>query len=69
MLKGKKVRKKPFPVASDYLEITKELINKHQSVTLCIDIMNINCLAYLTTVSRKILYRTTKNLINNNVQA
>ena len=62
MLKGKTVRKKPFPVATDYLEIPKELINNHQDVTLCIDIMYINGLAFLTTVSRKILYRITEVL-------
>jgi hypothetical protein len=62
MIKGKTVRKKPLPVASDYIEIPKELIDNHHEVTLCIDIMKINGLAFLTTVSRKILYRTTEYL-------
>jgi hypothetical protein len=68
-LKGKTVRKKPLPVASNYIEIPKELINNHHDVTLCIDIMNINGLAFLTTISRKIMYRTAEFLPNQSVQA
>jgi hypothetical protein len=54
-------------VASDYLEIPKELINNHQEVTLSMDIMNINGLAFPTTASRKILHRTTNYSPRNNV--
>ena len=68
-LKGKTVRKKPLPVASNYIEIPKELNNNHQDVTLCIDIMNINGLAFLATISRKIVYRTAEFIPNQSVQA
>ena len=68
-LKGESLRKKPLPVVSDYIEIPKELINIHHEVTLCIDIMHVNGLAFLTTVSRKIMYRTTEFLPNQSVQA
>jgi hypothetical protein len=55
-------------VASDYIEVPKELIDNHHEVTRCIDIIKINGLAFLTTVSRK-MYRTTDYLPSNNVQA
>jgi hypothetical protein len=60
ILKGKMFRSKPLPVSSDYIEILKELINNHQEVTLCVDIMKINVLSFLTTISSKIMYSTTE---------
>ena len=68
MLKGKTVRHKPLPVSSDYVEVPKELINNHQNVTLCVDIMNINGLSFLTTISRKIMYRTTEFIPSQSVK-
>jgi hypothetical protein len=68
MLKGKTVRHKPLPVSSDYVEVPKELINNHQNVTLCVDIMNINGLSFFTTVSRKIMYRTTEFIPSQSVK-
>jgi hypothetical protein len=69
MLKEKTVRKKPLPVASDYIEIPKDLIKNHHETTLCIDMMKINGLSFLTTIPRKIMYRTPEYLQGNNVQA
>jgi hypothetical protein len=57
-LKGKTTRTKPLPVISDYVEIPAELIAAQHQVTLCIDTMKINGLAFLTTISRNIQYRT-----------
>jgi hypothetical protein len=68
MLKGKTVRHKPLPVSSDYVEVPKELINNHQNVTLCVDIMNINGLSFLSTISRKIMYRTTEFIPSQSVK-
>jgi hypothetical protein len=68
MLKGKTVRHKPLPVSSDYVEVPKELINNHQNVTLCFDIMNINRLSFFTTVSRKVMYRTTEFIPSQSVK-
>ena len=63
-LKGKTVRKKPNPVVSNYIEIPKDLISNHHEVTLCIDTMHINGLAFLATISRRIMYRTAEYLTN-----
>jgi hypothetical protein len=38
-IKGKTARLKPYPVISVYIEIPSELIDKQQSLTLCIDTM------------------------------
>ena len=57
-LKGKTTRQKPGPVVSDYIEVPRELIKHHYNKTLCIDGMKINCITFLTIISRSIMYRT-----------
>ena len=57
-IKGKTTRRKPAPVVSDYIEIPKELISAQREVTLCMDAMKVNGLAFLTTVCRNLQYRT-----------
>jgi hypothetical protein len=68
-LKGKTTRKKPVPVVSDYIEILRDLIQAQQDVILCMDTMQINGLYFLTTVSRKIMYRTTEWVPNKTAKA
>jgi hypothetical protein len=63
-LKGKTVRRKPAPVISNIIQIPRELSTYHQSVTLCIDILHTNGMAFLTTVSRRIMYQTAEFLLN-----
>ena len=57
-LKGKSVRTKPVPVVTDYVSVPKALMKKHRNVELCADIMFIQGLPFLTTISKKIKYRT-----------
>ena len=61
-LKGKTVRTKPTPVIKDYIDIPKELVIKHENVELAIDLMFINQMPFLTTISKHIMYRTTQPL-------
>jgi pyruvate formate-lyase activating enzyme-like uncharacterized protein len=68
-LKGKTVGTKPATVVSNYIEIPKEIIKNHQKVTLCIDTMNINGLTFLTTVSRRILYKTAEFIPDQTMQS
>jgi hypothetical protein len=63
-IKGKTTRSKPNPVISDYIEIPSELIDKQQNVTLCIDTMFVNGVAFLTTILRNIMYRTAEAIKN-----
>jgi len=57
-LKGKTTRMKPSPVIEDFIEIPSELIEKQRNVVLCIDVLKINGIPFLSSVSRNILYRT-----------
>ena len=57
-IKGKTVRNRPTPVVKDYINIPKELMMKHEDITLCIDILYINEMPFLATISRNIKYRT-----------
>jgi hypothetical protein len=57
-IKGKTTRRKPAPVVNDYVEIPNELIATQRNVTLCMDGMKVNGVAFLTTVSINLQYRT-----------
>jgi hypothetical protein len=63
-LKGKTTRRKPLLIAQDYIEIPTEFTIKQKDVTLCIDGVKVNGLAFLTTVSKNICYRTSQFVIN-----
>ena len=57
-MKGKTTRKKPTPVKRDEIEIPKELIEKNQDITLCMDILFINGMPMLTSIDRVIRFRS-----------
>ena len=57
-VKGKTTRRKPAPVVSDNIKIPRELVKAQQEVELCIDTMFINGMPYLTSISKRIMYRT-----------
>ena len=57
-IKGKSVRKKPKVVVNDYIEIPRGLIKAHQGIILCADIMFINEVAFLVTMSKHIRFIT-----------
>jgi hypothetical protein len=62
-LKGKTVRITPTPVATDYVQILKEIMSLNRNVTLAIDIMFVNGLPFLVSISRKIKFTTVGYLI------
>ncbi len=57
-MKGKVTRQKPTPVVEDIIEIPQELRMTQMNVTLCVDVMHVNSLTFLTTISRKLYYRS-----------
>jgi hypothetical protein len=67
VIKGKTTHHRPNPVVADYLDIPEELLVCQQNVTLCIDTVYVNKLAFFTTVSRHIQYRTATWLDQDNV--
>jgi hypothetical protein len=56
------VRKKPERVQGDKLMIPKDFYKLHHFVTLTADIMYVNGVAFLTTLSRKISLRTVEHI-------
>ena len=62
ILKGKAVRTKPIPVINDYVEIPKELKEIHKNIELCVDIMYIQGIMFLVTISRKIKFITIQSI-------
>ena len=57
-IKGKSVRKKPKVVVNDYIEIPKDLIKAHKGIVLCADIMFIDQVGFLVTMSKYIKFIT-----------
>jgi hypothetical protein len=68
-LKGKTTRRKPIPVAYDYIKIPIKLTTKQQDMILCIDSIKVNGLTFLTTVSKNICYRTAQFVIDKSVNS
>jgi len=61
-IRGKTVRKKPERVQGDIIQIPKDFYKLHRFVTLTADIMYVNGVPFLTTLSRKINMRTAEHI-------
>jgi hypothetical protein len=57
-LKGKTVRQNGEQVRPEYEDIPKHIMERHQDVTTCIDLMCINKMPFLATISRHIKFGT-----------
>jgi hypothetical protein len=57
-LKGKTTHKKPDIVTGDYTNLPTGIIEKYRTVTLAFDIMFVNKVAFLVTLSRNIRFGT-----------
>ena len=68
LLKGKTVCTRMSETRQDIVQIPKELIKTHKRVDLCIDIMKVCGLGFLTTISKHLMYRTAFWLANKKVQ-
>ena len=53
----------------DNVEIPKELVNQHEEIELAIDIMFVNNIPFLTTISKHIMYRTAQPLPSKEAKA
>ncbi len=56
-LKGKATRRKPTPSVTEQVEVPPDLY-PDEKVALCLDIMSVNKIPFLSTISKKIHYRT-----------
>ena len=61
-LKGKTTRKKPIQVKESFIPIPKELISKHKSVVLSADVMFVNKMPFLVSISKNIKFTTGERL-------
>ena len=61
-IKGKTVRKRPLPMVPNHIEVPKELYEQRSDLALCMDIMFVNELPYMTTITRSLYYRTALHL-------
>ena len=65
-LKGKTVRRKSSHAPSLVADVPHHIIKTHKDVTLCFDIMFVNKIAILVTVSRNIRFGATERLTSRN---
>ena len=63
-LKGKTTCTSPIPVTTDVVAIPKALKQQHCKIELCVDIMFVQNIPFLTTISKQICYRTVQAIPN-----
>jgi hypothetical protein len=56
-LKGKSTRRRPTPLKEDLVEIPPELLDQHQDLTYCMDLMYVNGMPMLTGIDQSIRFR------------
>ena len=61
-LKGKTTRRKPIPMVTDTIAMPQELYEDRSDWELCMDIMFVNGMPFLTSITRKLYYRTAQFL-------
>ena len=57
-LKGKTTRKSPLPMETDIIELPPEITEDRSSWELCMDVMFVNGMPFLTSITRKLFYST-----------
>ena len=57
-LKGKSTRPRPTTVIDNYVDIPREIMENNANLELCMDIMFINEIPFLTTIDRQIKFRS-----------
>jgi dimeric dUTPase (all-alpha-NTP-PPase superfamily) len=63
-LMGNTVRNTQDPVMADYVEIPKDILDLNKDVTMAADVMFVNGLLFVTTISRKIKFTTIEYVTN-----
>ncbi len=57
-LKGRSTRSKPKPIVDDTIEVPPEILDNNQRLELCMDIMFINKMPFMTAIDRSLRYRS-----------
>ena len=66
MLKGKSGRRKPASIVKDYAEIPREILDSRKELEVLMDIMSINKLPFLVSISRELKFNTIEYLSSKN---
>src|SRR5210317_1873698 len=66
-LKGKTTKQKPISVVTDYISIPTEQLNVHKDVTITADVLFVQKILFLISMSRKIKFTTMEVLDNRKV--
>ena len=64
VLRGKTVRTKPSPVVTDFVTVPHAIIEENRNVTLSVDVMFLNRIPFLTSISRHLNFTTAETLHN-----
>ena len=67
-LKGKATRTNPTPVIRDYVDIPPELMFRQHQVDLCIDTFFVNGIPFLSSISKRIMFRTCSRITDRKMQ-
>ena len=63
-LKGKTPRQKTPHIRGEILLLPTNILERYKSVTLTGDIMFINCIRFIKTISRHVKFMTAENIAN-----
>ena len=63
-LKGKTIRTKPSPVVTDYVAVPHAIFEENKNFTLSVDVMFVNQIPFLTSISRHLKFTTAETLQN-----
>ena len=69
LIKGKTKRRKPVLPAQDTANVPDALLQKNREIDLCIDTLFVNRIPFLTSVSKKLTFRTADPLPNKTKEA
>ena len=69
MLKGKLRRKRPLLPHNDTAGVPAVILNKNRDIDLCVDVMYVNGIPFLTSVSKKLMFRSADPLPNRSNEA
>ena len=64
VLKGKTVRTKPILVVTDYVAVPHAIFEENRNVTLSVDVMFVNRIPFLTSISRNLKFTIAETLQN-----
>jgi hypothetical protein len=63
-IQGKTTRNQPSPVVTDYVNVPEDIMFVHKRITLAADIMYVNKIPFMLTVSRVVQFTTIEKLNN-----